>query len=371
MTEIDFVTFRVNTNGLLLKRATQALTELSAFGDMELRSAWLYYGSISAASKALTLPISTYRTLITPNTASSLDWLSITETLTQQAKRKRSRESRRYLRKLHALQELDEEDWSLITDGALMILDLPDSERVNLFRDRNSLPLTKGVYTAAVQSWKKSHVGKWKDASDRSTGIPIEAAKELVEQYVRMSKFLFRTLPVQMEPWEMKRRVRLLMEGRLRRYLLRAARFQDRIQSAAGRSKLYAAASTIIREYENYSSEKLRIAKHIERERRVVERRREEFLASLRSRDGSKCKACASVQNLLIDHALPLSLGGFSALDNLQLLCAFCNGSKGDRPMSYLETRMAGGRHPSLSKSTNMIIGEGTLGPSYIGERSL
>lgn len=41
--------------------------------------------------------------------------------------------------------------------------------------------------------------------------------------------------------------------------------------------------------------------------------------------------------------------GGFSVLDNLQLLCNLCNGSKGDRTMDYLE-------HMNAKRKVNIEI---------------
>ena len=49
MAELDFITFNVKPDESLLLRASEALRELAAVGDLELHSAWLYYGSIVAA----------------------------------------------------------------------------------------------------------------------------------------------------------------------------------------------------------------------------------------------------------------------------------------------------------------------------------
>lgn len=40
---------------------------------------------------------------------------------------------------------------------------------------------------------------------------------------------------------------------------------------------------------------------------------------------------CSEVHALDIDHAFPVSLGGKSTEDNLQVLCRDCNGKKGAR----------------------------------------
>ena len=43
------------------------------------------------------------------------------------------------------------------------------------------------------------------------------------------------------------------------------------------------------------------------------------------TRDGHKCLRCGATDNLTIDHITPLSVGGVTEVDNLQVLCARCN----------------------------------------------
>lgn len=45
-------------------------------------------------------------------------------------------------------------------------------------------------------------------------------------------------------------------------------------------------------------------------------------------RDNHKCQSCDSTKNLEFDHIIPVSKGGSSEADNLQLLCRSCNRSK-------------------------------------------
>lgn len=45
----------------------------------------------------------------------------------------------------------------------------------------------------------------------------------------------------------------------------------------------------------------------------------------IKARDGEKCNYCGSVHNLEIDHITPISKGGNSTDDNLQVLCKTCN----------------------------------------------
>ena len=49
------------------------------------------------------------------------------------------------------------------------------------------------------------------------------------------------------------------------------------------------------------------------------------------ARDGYQCAHCGTTEQLTIDHVTPVSKGGLSELDNLQILCKPCNTAKGDR----------------------------------------
>ena len=48
-------------------------------------------------------------------------------------------------------------------------------------------------------------------------------------------------------------------------------------------------------------------------------------------RDGGRCAECGSAFDLQYDHVIPVAHGGASTVENLQVLCAPCNQSKGDR----------------------------------------
>ncbi len=48
-------------------------------------------------------------------------------------------------------------------------------------------------------------------------------------------------------------------------------------------------------------------------------------------RDDGRCVQCGSSFELQYDHVIPVALGGASAVENLQILCAPCNGRKGAR----------------------------------------
>lgn len=46
---------------------------------------------------------------------------------------------------------------------------------------------------------------------------------------------------------------------------------------------------------------------------------------AIKKRDGEKCNYCGSTHELEIDHIIPISKGGNSTEDNLQVLCKHCN----------------------------------------------
>lgn len=50
-------------------------------------------------------------------------------------------------------------------------------------------------------------------------------------------------------------------------------------------------------------------------------------------RDGRICAVCGSKERLCIDHIFPVSRGGFTILDNLQVLCEKCNLQKHNMTM--------------------------------------
>tara|TARA_X000000368_G_C22649592_1_gene544662 strand:+ start:243 stop:617 length:375 start_codon:yes stop_codon:yes gene_type:complete len=47
------------------------------------------------------------------------------------------------------------------------------------------------------------------------------------------------------------------------------------------------------------------------------------------NRDSGKCVKCGSNEKIEFDHIIPIVSGGKSTYRNLQLLCEFCNRSKG------------------------------------------
>lgn len=69
--------------------------------------------------------------------------------------------------------------------------------------------------------------------------------------------------------------------------------------------------------------------------RRAISKDYNGIFVRLGRRDGFHCAACSTTSNLQIDHIKPVSLGGSSEDDNLQLLCAPCNNRKSDRTIDY------------------------------------
>lgn len=51
------------------------------------------------------------------------------------------------------------------------------------------------------------------------------------------------------------------------------------------------------------------------------------------------CLACGSTRYLAVDHILAVINGGDSSRENLQLLCKFCNSSKGTKTIDYRKDR--------------------------------
>ncbi len=56
-------------------------------------------------------------------------------------------------------------------------------------------------------------------------------------------------------------------------------------------------------------------------------------------RDGRKCCCCGSNQGLQIDHIVPFYLGGSSDIDQLQVLCRFCNAEKAINELNFRISR--------------------------------
>jgi 5-methylcytosine-specific restriction endonuclease McrA len=54
--------------------------------------------------------------------------------------------------------------------------------------------------------------------------------------------------------------------------------------------------------------------------------------AAVLRRDGHACQRCGVEDAAMtVDHIVPKSMGGSDDMENLQVLCAYCNYSKGNR----------------------------------------
>jgi 5-methylcytosine-specific restriction endonuclease McrA len=59
-----------------------------------------------------------------------------------------------------------------------------------------------------------------------------------------------------------------------------------------------------------------------------------EWLAPLEACE-VRCLRCGVADDLTVDHVIPLSLGRSNTIENIQSLCAACNGIKGCETMDY------------------------------------
>src|ERR1700694_2740977 len=117
MPEIDFYTFGIVPNAALLERIDGALDRVRAYGDLELRSAWLYYGTRRAAAEALGIPMSLYREAL--------------------------RRHKYTKGKGIAFDSMSDELLNLLCDGAHMILEMSDTERRALFPENRQPHIVK------------------------------------------------------------------------------------------------------------------------------------------------------------------------------------------------------------------------------------
>jgi 5-methylcytosine-specific restriction endonuclease McrA len=284
MPNIDFYTFGILANDALLERINGALDGIYAFGDFELRSAWLYHGTKRAAAQALGIPISLYREALTrPKYAKG---------------------------KGVAFDSMSDKLLSLLRDGASMILEMSDDERRALFPENRQPRMVREAFVKRVESWRRERL-----PNDDQVALCVS----LLEPYKRM--------------WRYRHRPRIVFELGVSDPLKAILRSLTSIENKAGESEVCSVALEIIREYETYRWHREQVTKHIKTQRRILDRKRGSFLEALILRDGERCATadCRSTTRLRIDHKDPLSRGGFTEVDNLQLLCFPCNSKKSNK----------------------------------------
>lgn len=87
-----------------------------------------------------------------------------------------------------------------------------------------------------------------------------------------------------------------------------------------------------------YAAEPQKYLSGVHKRRVLVESRgsyTQEDWDALCARYGNKCLWCDVKTALTVDHVVPLSQGGSNTIDNLQPLCARCNGRKHSRIMDF------------------------------------
>jgi hypothetical protein len=152
-----------------------------------------------------------------------------------------------------------------------------------------------------------------------SENVAVISAGELLKSYIRM--------------WHLRSRVRVFFAcSGIKRPLDHALLQRKEIESVARVSTLCSAALLIFHEYDVYCVQWCETRKYIKAQRTLLHsKRRNSFLAELEKLSGAVCAECGATENLQLDHIKPVSLGGASVLENLQLLCASHNYKKGSR----------------------------------------
>ena len=74
---------------------------------------------------------------------------------------------------------------------------------------------------------------------------------------------------------------------------------------------------------------------HTRKERSRAAAQYEVLFVTVGRRDGFKCARCGAVEQLVLDHVTPVSLGGITSAENPQLLCSACNREKGATIVDY------------------------------------
>ena len=89
------------------------------------------------------------------------------------------------------------------------------------------------------------------------------------------------------------------------------------------------AARVLLEDWDTREAPRLTTTTHELERRRVTSDVRRRII----DRDGFECQSCGAKDEIQIDHIIPISRGGSSDDDNLQVLCAPCNRSKGAKTL--------------------------------------
>ena len=100
------------------------------------------------------------------------------------------------------------------------------------------------------------------------------------------------------------------------------------------------------KEYSEKNKEKEKIRfREKESKRRALKKNNGVFYISkkeLNSMLSSACVICSSIENITIDHIIPISRGGTHGIGNIQPMCLPCNTKKIDKTMSEFKYYMYG-----------------------------
>jgi 5-methylcytosine-specific restriction endonuclease McrA len=286
--EIDFKNFGLVLDENLVLQIEEVLTEIYSLGDLNLRSAWLYYGSIPAAAKAL----------------------QIENALYEQGLHKR------FLRAIpaSAVERVSDRDYDLIRAGADMILEMPDAKRKALFESH----IDYLHFSVLVEEWFEEN----KDVSNRAT-LPITAAYKVLEAYTWPRRLRNRSIRLSRNCFQggaIAAPLRAILDSRVL------------VETLAVDSKLCELALEIVKQYDTSCWHRTQVKKHKTTQRRILSNAYAGFFYALVVWDGKQCAECkAKRKKLYIDHIKPVSKGGLTEFMNLQLLCFGCNSKKSNR----------------------------------------
>lgn len=102
------------------------------------------------------------------------------------------------------------------------------------------------------------------------------------------------------------------------------------------RPEIFSEAIRFLREMKDrYEARELRKRFKVHPARKEVSKNYDSLFMRVGRRDGFHCGNCKITKNLHLDHIKPVSVGGTSEAENLQLLCGSCNSKKGDKTVDY------------------------------------